>query len=144
MKKNFILPLLFLYSLTTFVQAQELAHTHTKIAPRLYYNYDSHFMEKLIAENPFLRHRWNDYDITMFTVQYFDLCPPQNMTLYLSVNTGNMGSLDYSRVYFNDQRHQIFQDLNGQTLYPLQYRRCDLIFDTAAALSGALLNRLNR
>ncbi len=62
MKKNYFAAFLFLFSLSTFVQAQQpTAHTNLPIDSRLYDAFDGEYLESLRTGNPFLLQRWNYY-----------------------------------------------------------------------------------
>ncbi len=61
MKNKYFYSLFFFTCFSTFVSAQQPAHTNISIDSRLYEAFDSGYLEGLIAENPFLIHRWNYY-----------------------------------------------------------------------------------
>ncbi len=139
MKKNHIYPLLFFLSFSTFVSAQQPAHTHISIDSRLYEVFETGYLNDLITENPFLIQRWNFYLDNSWYIT--DLPKEKAKATYPVISIGDIDNINIFRI---EKENDIKRDWNRQEVYQLEGQGKALVMVSGKEFTKRLNKHLNR
>ncbi|HFA51447.1 MAG TPA: hypothetical protein ENJ95_20735 [Bacteroidetes bacterium] len=139
MKKNKLFVLFLFISFTTFVHAQQPAHTHISIDSRLYQAFDSGYLENLITENPFLLNRWNFY---LDNSWYVADLPPEKDNGTLPVI--QIDDLDNINIFLLEKEQHLKKDWDRARTYRIKNTDLVLVCEPGKNFTEKLNKHLNR
>ncbi len=139
MKNNYFYSLFFFTCFSTFVSAQQPAHTHISIDNRLYEAFDSGYVERLIAENPFLIHRWNYYLDNSWYIT--DLPAEKVKGDYPIIHIEDLGKIN---IFLLEKEQDLHRDWNKQQVYQIKDTGLALVLYAGKDFTKKLNDHLER
>jgi hypothetical protein len=139
MKKKCTPFLFFVLAISTFVHAQQQAHTGPPIDNRLYEVFDGNFLEHLKSDNPFSLQRLNFY---LDHAWYLTELPGAKVAAgYRVISLAGLENINILKL---EKEQHLLRDWNRQMVYKIENTSQALVFHSGKEFTRRLNEHLER